>query len=162
MRVFPRALVGRFAPRLSAGVLLAFVALGPALSTLGAQKKPITQDTYDIWNTIGGSSLSPDGQWLAYTLSPVIGNGNVVVRSTKSATEWTYPRGYTGRPQLMPKADSTAQFPVPGALFAADSKWLAFITYPTQAEVTRVPSGNAGRSGRGAAAALSRDVEALD
>ena len=40
----------------------------------------------------------------------------------------------------MPKADSTAQFIVPAAQFSADSKWLAFITYPTQAEVLRAPA----------------------
>jgi len=66
-------------------VLFLFV---PAIASLGAQTKPVRQDTYEIWNTIGGSSLSPDGVWLAYTHSPIIGNGTVVVRNAKLSTDW--------------------------------------------------------------------------
>ena len=44
-------------------------------------KKKITQDTYDLWKTIGGSTLSPDGQWVASQHSPVVGEGEEVVRS---------------------------------------------------------------------------------
>ncbi|MFO0093466.1 MAG: hypothetical protein ACK54K_04095, partial [Gemmatimonadaceae bacterium] len=38
-----------------------------------AGKKPITQETYDLWRTISGAALSNDGRWAAYTLSPVVG-----------------------------------------------------------------------------------------
>src|SRR5665213_1977933 len=102
-----------------------------AAAGLSAQsaKKPITQDVYDSWKTIAGSSLSPDGQWVAFTHSPVVGDGDVVVRSTRSATEWRYPRGFTGRPQMVPNADSTSIFNAPAAQFSPDSKWLAFVTY---------------------------------
>lgn len=66
-------------------VLFLFV---PALASPGAQKKPVRQDTHEIWNTIGGSSLSPDGVWLAHKHSPVVGNGAIVVRNAKLSTEW--------------------------------------------------------------------------
>ena len=97
-------------------------------------KKPISQDVYDSWKTIGGSSLSADGQWVTYTHSPVVGDGDVVLRSTKAATEWRFPRGFTGRPQMVPNADSTAQFNAPAAQFSPDSKWLAFVTYAPRTE----------------------------
>ena len=97
-------------------------------------RKPISQDVYDSWKTIGGSSLSADGQWVTYTHSPVVGDGDVVLRSTKAATEWRYPRGFTGRPQMVPNADSAAQFNLPAAQFSSDSKWLAFVTYAPRAE----------------------------
>ena len=76
---------------------------------LAAQaKRAITQDTYDQWRTISGATLSPDGKFAMYTLSPVVGDGEVLIRATGADTEWRFARGYTGRPQLMPAADSAA------------------------------------------------------
>ena len=45
--------------------------------TPASGKKAITQDTYDEWRTIQGATLSPDGKWTVYTLSPVVGEGDV-------------------------------------------------------------------------------------
>jgi dipeptidyl aminopeptidase/acylaminoacyl peptidase len=120
--------VPRFALLLAAVVLS--VAALPAQST----KKPITQDVYDLWKTIGGSSLSPDGNWLVFQHSPVVGDGEEVLRSTKATTEYRYGRGFTGRPQMMPNADSAAQFNLPAAQFSADSKFLAFVTFAPRTE----------------------------
>ena len=77
---------------------------------LAPGKKAITQDTYDEWKTISGSSLSNDGKWAVYTVSPVVGEGELIARATSGATEYKAPRGYTGRPQLQASADSAAQF----------------------------------------------------
>ncbi|MHB8839366.1 MAG: hypothetical protein ACYC7F_10480, partial [Gemmatimonadaceae bacterium] len=102
---------------------------------LAAQtKKPFTQDTYDQWRTIQGATLSPDGKFAMYTLSPVVGEGEVIIRSTGAGTEWRFARGYTGRPQLMPAADSAAIFTAPPAQFSAGSTVAAFLTYATRAE----------------------------
>lgn len=107
-----------------------------ALATpLTAQsKKPITQDTYDLWRTIQGATLSPDGKYAIYTQSQVVGDGEVVIRATNTTAEWRFPRGYTGRPQLMPAADSAAIFMAPAAQFSASSTTAAFITYASRAE----------------------------
>lgn len=104
---------------------------------LPAGKKPITQDVYDLWRTISGASLSNDGKWAAYTVSPVVGEGELVVRSTSSSTEYRVPRGFTGRPQLMPSADSAAQFNAQPAQFSADSRFVVFTIYPPRADVER-------------------------
>ena len=102
---------------------------------LAAQaRKPITQDTYDLWRTISGAALSPDGKFAIYTQSPVVGDGEVVIRATGGDTEWRFARGYTGRPQLMPAADSAAQFSAPPAQFSANSRVAAFITYAPRAD----------------------------
>ncbi|MBI2797091.1 MAG: S9 family peptidase [Gemmatimonadetes bacterium] len=93
-------------------------------------KRPITQDTYDRWHTIGGTTVSPDGKWVAYTLSPVVGNGELVVRSTQGTAEYRVPRGYTGRAQLQPAADSAAQFTPAAPVFSGDSKFVAVLAYP--------------------------------
>lgn len=100
-------------------------------------KKPITQDTYDEWRTISGASLSNDGKWAAYTLSPVVGEGEIVVRSTTAATEYRAPRGFTGRPQLQPSADSAAQFSAAAPQFSADSRFVAYTIYASRADVER-------------------------
>ncbi|MFN9116413.1 MAG: alpha/beta hydrolase family protein [Gemmatimonas sp.] len=102
-----------------------------------AGKKPITQETYDLWRTISGAALSNDGRWAAYTLSPVVGEGELIVRATASATEYKAPRGFTGRPKLMPAADSSAQFNAQPAQFSADSRFVAFLIYPPRGEVER-------------------------
>jgi hypothetical protein len=112
----------------------ALLVLFAAVALAQSAKKPITQDTYDLWKTIGGSTLSPDGQWAAYQHSPVVGDGEMVLRGAKSQTEWRFPRGFTGRPQMVPNADSTAQFNSPAPQFSADSKWLAFVTFAARAE----------------------------
>ncbi len=105
---------------------------------LPAGKKPITQDTYDEWRTISGASLSNDGKWVAYTVSPVVGEGTLVVRATTGSTEYaTVGRGFTGRPQLQPAADSAAQFSAAPAQFSADSRFVVFTIYPSRADVER-------------------------
>jgi hypothetical protein len=105
--------------------------------SLPAGKKVITQDTYDEWRTISGASLSNDGKWAVYTVSPVVGEGELIVRATGAATEYKAPRGYTGRPQLQAAADSAAQFSAQPAQFSADSRFVAFTIYAPRADVER-------------------------
>ena len=97
-------------------------------------KKAITQDTYDEWRTIGGAALSNDGKWAVYTQSPVVGEGEVVVRSTSASTEYRAPRGFTGRPQLQASAQGGG-FTVQAAQFTADNRFAVYMAYPTRAEV---------------------------
>lgn len=110
-----------------------------------AGKKAITQDTYDEWRTISGSALSNDGKWAAYTVGPVIGEGDLIVRSTSAATEYKVARGYTGRPQLQAGAQGGG-FTVGAAQFSADSRFVAFAIYGSRADVERA------RTTRGATA----------
>lgn len=108
---------------------------------LPAGKKPLTQDTYDAWRTISGASISNDGKWVAYTVGPVVGEGGLVVRATSGATEYAnISRGFTGRPQLQPAADSAAQFNAQPAQFSADSRFVAFTISPPRADVERARS----------------------
>jgi hypothetical protein len=128
---------------------LALVLVGSALALAQSAKKPITQDIYDSWRALSGPSLSPDGKWTAYTAGPVVGEGELVVRSTSGATEFRVPRGFTGRLQLQPNADSTSTFNAAPAQFSADSRFVAFLQYAPKAQYDAASRG--GR-GRGAAA----------
>jgi hypothetical protein len=123
--------------RLSPIAALIAALLTPTL--LVAQgKKPITQDTYDLWRTIQGATLSPDGQYLGYTLTPVVGDGELVVRATGGAREVRVPRGWTGRPlvRIVPAggADSAPTFSAPPLRFTGDSRHALALAYAPKAE----------------------------
>ncbi len=148
MRVSSACVIAACRRALALGVVLASV--GGAQSASG--KKPYTQDTYDSWHTLTGAALSPDGKWAAYTTGLVVGEGELVVRSTSGTTEYRAPRGYTGRPQMVPNADSTAQFNAAPGQFAANSQFIAFVQYAPKAEFDA-----ARRGGRGRAAAQPRN-----
>ncbi len=120
---------------LGRGALVTLVAAGPLL----AQGRVLTQADYDIWRSINGTTLSRDGRWLAYSVTPQVGDGELVVRATNAATEWRVPRGYTGRPQLTPNADSG--FTAPAPQFSHDGRVLVVQTYATRAEFERVRRG---------------------
>lgn len=107
----------------------AFLVLFMALPvTAAAQaKKPITQDTYDIWRQIQAPTLSADGRWAVYTLTPVVGDGEVVARATEGSTEYRSPRGWTGRPITSVQADSP--FTASPARITADSRHVLFLAY---------------------------------
>ena len=101
-------------------------------STLPAQQaggtRPLTQADWDIWKSIVGTTISPDGHWLAYTITPQVGDGILVVRSADGGTtEYRAPRGYTGRPQLVPNADSN--FTASPAQWTPDSRHVLFTVY---------------------------------
>src|SRR5262249_61078643 len=66
------------------------------------QKKAPTQADWDRWRSITNPTLSNDGKWAAYTLTPQVGDGEFVVHATSGTTEYRVPVGYTGRPNNVP------------------------------------------------------------
>jgi dienelactone hydrolase len=115
--------------------------IGPALfaSAASAQtKRPITQETYDSWKQLNGVSLSPDGRFLAYTHTAVLGNGDAVIRATTGTSEYRIARGWTGRPALRVVVaaglDSAPTFTAPPVRFAGDSRHAAFLAYAPKAD----------------------------
>jgi dipeptidyl aminopeptidase/acylaminoacyl peptidase len=103
----------------------------PALAQESAPEatpRPIElQDILD-WKRIGGGSLSNDGTWFAYRVSPTEGNSEVVVRSTSDETEHRFPVGEVSGGGFGGGA---------GMSFSEDSRWLAFTIYPTVEEGKR-------------------------
>ena len=71
-----------------------------------------------------------------YTQSPVVGEGELVVRSTSGRTEYRVPRGYTGRPQLQAGAQGPG-FTVQAAQVSADNRFVVFSIYASRADVER-------------------------
>src|SRR5262245_43818399 len=64
--------------RLRALWLVALFVVGAPV-TAQSGKKVLTQADYDSWRSIQGSALSNDGQWVAYTVQPLVGEGELVV-----------------------------------------------------------------------------------
>jgi dienelactone hydrolase len=144
--------------------LLALFAAAPALAQ--APKKALTQADWDKWKSIGGTTLSPDGKWLAYTLSPQVGDGEFVVRSTSGTTEYRINVGYTNRPNNNVRGGGPQNGPAgaagggggrggggggvtgTGGPFTGDSKF-AFVS--VQANKQQVDSFAKLQAGRGAA-----------
>ncbi|MDZ4673534.1 MAG: hypothetical protein SGI84_03705, partial [Gemmatimonadota bacterium] len=97
-------------------------------STTQAQRA-LTQADFDMWKSIAGTALSPNGQWVAYTLTPQVGDGELVVRATTGTTEHRHPRGFTGRPQL--QAGAMGGFNPAAARWSPSGQALAFVIYPS-------------------------------
>ena len=109
-------------------LVLALAFLPLALAAQGA-KKPLTQDTYDLWRSILQPTLSADGKWAIYTVTPTVGDGELVVRATGAATEYRVARGWTGRPMA---SVTGAPFAAQAAQVTADSRFVLFLQYPTK------------------------------
>ncbi|MEX2152674.1 MAG: hypothetical protein WD825_04995 [Gemmatimonadaceae bacterium] len=116
-------------------------------ATLQGQKPALAQADWDRWRSISGAALTNDGRWAAYSIAPLVGDGELVLRSTSGPTEYRIARGYLGRPNnvpggLRPRAANPEDEPAgPGvapAQLTADSKYALVLTYPTQAEFDRV------------------------
>ncbi len=63
--------------------------------SLFAQKKPLDHSVYDGWQRVGEKQVSPDGNWVAYTIDPQEGDGTLHWRGfgSRPATR-SVPRGY--------------------------------------------------------------------
>ena len=61
-----------------------------------AQKKPLDHNVYDGWQRVGEKTVSADGNWIAYTVDPQEGDGNLYLKSVGNKfVERVIPRGYT-------------------------------------------------------------------
>lgn len=58
-----------------------------------SQKRPLDHSVYDGWESIGERSLSPNGKYLVYTVTPQEGDGRLIIRSTETGYAKEIPRG---------------------------------------------------------------------
>jgi dipeptidyl aminopeptidase/acylaminoacyl peptidase len=78
-------------------LLLAFISM-LSFAQGYAQKKPLDHSVYDGWQRVGEKLVSPDGNWVAYTVDPQEGDGNLYWKGfgTK-AVDRSVARGYNVR-----------------------------------------------------------------
>ncbi|WP_127132076.1 alpha/beta hydrolase family protein [Pseudoflavitalea rhizosphaerae] len=58
-----------------------------------AQKKPLDHSVYDGWQAIGERSISNNGKYVAYTISPQEGDGTLVIQATDNSFKKEFARG---------------------------------------------------------------------
>ena len=77
--------------RLFTAVTLALL----VLSNISAQdKKPLSHDDYDIWNSIENSMISNDGQLISYEINPQEGDGTLWIYNAAAQSYLDFSRGY--------------------------------------------------------------------
>ena len=63
---------------------------------LYAQKKPLDHSVYDGWQSIGERTISNDGKWVVYTITPQEGDASLYIQSsTDAVNKKIVPRGYS-------------------------------------------------------------------
>jgi len=109
-------------------------------SAPAAVPTPRPMELADIiaWKSVGATAFSNDGRWVAYRLSPMEGDSEVFVKATDSDKVYTFPVGEA--PSMGGGAGGPGGGAVPTAAlgFSQDSKWVAFMVYPTRAEGQRL------------------------
>ncbi|MFC4871617.1 S9 family peptidase [Negadavirga shengliensis] len=71
-----------------------FIFLFIHLGAVAQEKRPLTHADYDRWESISGTFISNDGQWVAYQVVLQDGDGRAVFMSHQSPSrKWSVPRG---------------------------------------------------------------------
>jgi dipeptidyl aminopeptidase/acylaminoacyl peptidase len=110
-----------------------------AFAAFSATKRPLNHRDYDHWKTISSETLSRDGKFLAYSLFPEEGDGEIVVRNLGTGKEVHEPAGAV--PDA--PADAGAEEPAAGPAaargvrlsFTYDNHFLISTTFPAKAAV---------------------------
>jgi len=136
-------------------VLLGTIGMLPVYAQKPPEKRILTHADYDIWNTASGFTLAPNGQYLAYTLSPMKGGDTeLIVRNTRTQAEYKIVLGSRSTPETpgvpgddeQPESDQLAGIlgaaGVSGIItgginFTPDSRFLYFPLPPTKAELDK-------------------------
>ncbi|MEX1184788.1 MAG: prolyl oligopeptidase family serine peptidase [Gemmatimonadota bacterium] len=142
MRCFRALIVVAFA-----AVVTPASAQAPASSRASTAERAVarvlTQTDYDLWRSIQGATLSNDGRWVLYTVQPLVGEGELVVRSTATDTEYRHTRGFTGRPPApgIPggggpgEEEEEEEGGGPAARFSSDGRFVVFLVEPSRMDV---------------------------
>ncbi len=120
----------------------ALLALAVALAAQPGPKRPIQPEDFDSWKSIAGQKLSDDGKFLAYVLTPQVGNGEVVLRNLETGAERregigsrpTTSSGSSEEPAEPGPAPSRSSSRGPTLSFTSDGKHLVFTANPTREE----------------------------
>ena len=133
-----------------ASLTAAILALSAGAAAAQAPKRALSPSDWDHWRSITGTAVSQDGKWVAYSLTPQVGDGEFVVRATSGSAEYRVPRGFIGRPNMTPgSAGGRGRGGgVPAGEISPDSRYAVVMTYaPMTAFDSARHSGRGGRPG---------------
>ncbi|MGX5817280.1 alpha/beta hydrolase family protein [Chitinophaga lutea] len=77
----------------TAGWILSLSFFALPLTLTAQSKKPLDHSVYDGWQSIGVKTISNDGRWAAWTVTPQEGDALLVIRDLKSGQQVEVPRG---------------------------------------------------------------------
>jgi len=103
-------------------------------------KRPLNHRDYDGWHTLQNQVLSRDGKFLAYSLFPEDGDGELVVRNLATGKELREPCG-----SAPPASENSGEEPSEGPVavrgirivFTHDSAFLVASSFPPKAETEK-------------------------
>ncbi|MFN7933170.1 MAG: hypothetical protein U0R19_07570 [Bryobacteraceae bacterium] len=127
----------------------ALLLVAAALAAQPGAKRPIQPEDFDSWKSIANQKLSDDGKFLAYTVTPQVGNGELVLRNLETGAErkesiGSRPSSTTDNTESEPGAE-----PSPGPpgrptaprgntlAFTADGKYVIFTANPTKEDADK-------------------------
>ena len=58
-----------------------------------ASKRAVTHDDYDKWTSLRGTTYSRDGNWIAYSIKPRVGDGVLYIQEVDGDKVYTFDRG---------------------------------------------------------------------
>ena len=124
----------RLSLRASAWLLTAAVLLSVSLAQTA--KRPLNHHDYDGWRAIAGQHLSADGKFLAYSVFPQEGDGEVIVRNLVTGKDRHEPAGARPVPDAAPVPEEGPPPPPRGVTvaFSSDNRTLVFSTFPSKVE----------------------------
>ena len=97
--------------------------------------KPIELPDILAWKNISYASLTPDGNWLVYQLTPNEGDSEIIIRQVKGDREYRFSRGEIARPQARALEMAPAS---PEIIIADNSRYMAFLIYPRASEAKKL------------------------
>ncbi len=62
-----------------------------------SDKRPLNADDYDSWKSVRETTLSKDGQWVAYEINPQEGDGQLFIENPTAGRKILVPRGYDAK-----------------------------------------------------------------
>lgn len=108
----------------------------PPAVTTAAVPRPIALDDILAWKNIATPVVSADGRWLAYRLTPVQGDSEVVIRALDGDKTYRFAIG-----ELPPPPEQAAGPPPARSADLAlsdDGRWAAFTVFPSRKEAERL------------------------
>jgi dipeptidyl aminopeptidase/acylaminoacyl peptidase len=112
------------------------------LVAFGQTPRPLQLADILAWKRIQAPAVSDNGEWFAYRQGPSEGDAEVVVRNLKTGKDQRFPIGDPGAAAPAPLDGPPGPPPIAigGAspAFSGDSRWVAFLAYPTQKEAKRL------------------------
>jgi len=142
-RYFSLALLTLLLTSLSVSRQPAIAQSPPETKAPTAVKRALSHNDFDAWRTIATPTLSRDGKWLAYSVQPQDGDGELVLREVAtnalgSNADYRVSIGALPPPVTTPNEENPDAPPVPRAirvLFTSDNRYLVASTFPSKADI---------------------------